>query len=523
MAASVKTVLSWSKRDWENQAKWEPLLEEAYRYALPHRNTFMGRGESGDGQSKMEHVFDSTPMISAVRATGRIQRDLMPPYERSYILEPGPLVTDPNMKAQLAAKLDAYTDLSHTVLSHSNFPTSSHEAYFDLLGGRCSMQILRGSKAAPINCVSVPRSDVAIHEGAFGKIDRTSRRRNITRELVEQEYDGAEFPKEFPAKDQSKETKHLFHEVTYFEDGKWKTKLIWEKDGVEIWKTTHRRSSPWIHGRYFKITGETDGRGPLLLALPDIRTLNRAIEMVLQQAALALAGVYTVTDDDVVNLDTVAIAPGVFIKVERNAGAAQGPSIATLATGRDFDMAQIVIEQLRTNIKKILIDNELPPEDGSVRSPTEYLARKQDFYEDTGSAYGRMQTEWVMAIAQRVLDVLSDPAIGLIEDVDIDQLLTRVQVTSPIASVQKLKDVKAVLDWIAALQQAGGPQLVALTIKLEDLGEYFGDRMGVPSVLRRSPAERQAMQQQVAQIIAAQQMAQQQPAPANSNTGAAAA
>ncbi|MEJ0043229.1 MAG: hypothetical protein WDM81_13875 [Rhizomicrobium sp.] len=65
MAASVKTVLSWSKRDWENQAKWEPLLEEAYRYALPHRNTFMGRGENpATAQSKMEHVYDSTPMIS---------------------------------------------------------------------------------------------------------------------------------------------------------------------------------------------------------------------------------------------------------------------------------------------------------------------------------------------------------------------------------------------------------------------------------------------------------------------------
>ncbi len=87
--------------------------------------------------------------------------------------------------------------------------------------------------------------------------------------------------------------------------------------------------------------------------------------------------------------------------------------------------------------------------------------------------------------------------------------------------MQKLKDTKAVLDWIAALLQAGGPQLVALTVKLEDLGDYFGDRMGVPSVLRRSPEERKAMQQQIAQIAAAQQMAQQQPA--NSNAGAQAA
>ncbi|MEJ0043231.1 MAG: hypothetical protein WDM81_13885 [Rhizomicrobium sp.] len=221
------------------------------------------------------------------------------------------------------------------------------------------------------------------------------------------------------------------------------------------------------------------------------------------------------------NLDTVAIAPGVFIKVERNAGAAQGPSIATLETGRNFDMAQIVIEQLRTNIKKILIDNEI--------AAGGRLGALADRVPGAQAGFLRRHRRGLWPDADRMGD--GDRPARARYPVRSGDRADRGrrhrpaahprQVTSPIASVQKLKDTKAVLDWIAALLQAGGPQLVALTVKLEDLGDYFGDRMGVPSVLRRSPEERKAMQQQIAQIAAAQQMAQQQPA--NSNAGAQAA
>lgn len=507
----TRSLIARSKRAWERLNKWDALLEEAYSYAMPHRNVFSGRGESGEGQLKMERVVDSTAMIATARAAGRIQRDLMPPFERSFVLEPGP-AWPKETRDEYAKKLEMVTDLVHTVLSHSNFATASHESYLDLLSGRCNMMILRGTKEAPINCVAIPRAYVAIEEGAFGAIGAIFRRPKLRVDLLEAEYPGIKLPANFPKQEAGKEAPTVsLHEATYQNGkGKWITKLLWEGDSTqgnaEIWKQEHRRTSPWVVARYMKVAGEVDGRGPLLMALPDMRTLNKGEEMLLMQAALAMSGVYTTTDDDVVNLDTVTIGPGVFLKVERNLGAAQGPSIMPLQTGRDFDLTQLVFEPLRANVKKILIDNDLPPETGAVRSPTEYIARQKEFFQDSGAAYGRLQTEWVIPIVQRVLDILADPAIGLIQAITVDQLLTKVQVTSPLASAQKLNDAKAVVDWLGMLGQIGGPELgmamVALSAKVEDIGDYLGQRLGVPASLRRDDDSRKALQQLFGQMIA---------------------
>jgi hypothetical protein len=39
-----------------------------------------------------------------------------------------------------------------------------------------------------------------------------------------------------------------------------------------------------------KVAGEIYGRGPLLTALPDIKTLNKTLELLLKNASLAVAG-----------------------------------------------------------------------------------------------------------------------------------------------------------------------------------------------------------------------------------------
>lgn len=500
--ASVKQVHNRAKRAWERAGKWDPLLNEVYSHALPQRNTFSGRG--GEGELKMEHVVDSTAMISTARAAGRVQREMMPPYENFFQLEPGPL-WPPETRDARKIQLENITRLVHLVLQNSNWPLAAHEMLLDWLSGRGNYMLLRGTRDRPVNCVAVARADVAIEEGPFGSIGGIFRKRNMDVTLIDKEYPGAKLPDDWLTEAKNKEVKKTVHECTFLDGEKWRSLLIADEGSRKLWETTYRRTSPWVVARYMKVTGEVDGRGPLMMALPDIRTCNAAVEMSLMAAGLAMSGVYTVTDDDIVNLDTVTIAPGVFIKVERNAGAASGPSIQALQTGRDFDISQIVIENLRASIRKTLVDNELPPEDGAVRSPTEYLARKKDHYEESGSAWARAQSEMIVPTVQRVLDILSDPAIGLIEDITIDQLLTKVTVTSPLANAQKLKEVQATMDWAGMITTLGGPQLLALAGKVEDMGQYLGERMGVSATVIRTEEDRAKMQQQIAQMITAQQ------------------
>jgi len=43
------------------------------------------------------------------------------------------------------------------------------------------------------------------------------------------------------------------------------------------------KTSPWVVSRYMKVAGEIYGRGPLITALPDIKTLNKVKELVLKE------------------------------------------------------------------------------------------------------------------------------------------------------------------------------------------------------------------------------------------------
>ena len=85
-----------------------------------------------------------------------------------------------------------------------------------------------------------------------------------------------------------------------------------------IYEEGFGESTPFIVGRTTVIPGEVYGRGPLMRVLPDIKTLNKMAENSLKSAALAVAGVWTATDDGVINPYSITLAPGVVIPVGSN-------------------------------------------------------------------------------------------------------------------------------------------------------------------------------------------------------------
>ena len=94
--------------------------------------------------------------------------------------------------------------------------------------------------------------------------------------------------------------------------------------------------------RYGKIAGEIYGRGPLVTAaISDVKTLNKTLELVLKNASLAIAGVYTAADDGVLNPQNIKIQPGAIISVARNGGP-QGASLTPLPKARTSTPARLL-------------------------------------------------------------------------------------------------------------------------------------------------------------------------------------
>jgi hypothetical protein len=364
-----------------------------------------------------------------------------------------------------------------------------------------------GDDVNPINFIPVPQFLVAFEEGANGQVDNVYRRMRIKGESLMRQWPDAVIPEELQKKIDQKPTDDLdLIEATVLDQkrGDYCYHVIHKESKTEL---VYKRmnESPWIVSRYAKVAGEIYGRGPLITALPDIKTLNKTLELLLKNASLAIAGVYTAADDGVLNPNTVKIIPGAIIPVARNGGP-QGESLKALPRAGDFNVSQIIMNDLRMSIKRILLDESLPPDNMSARSATEVVERMKELSQNLGSAFGRLINETMIPLVTKILKVMDER--GLIDlPLKVNGLEIRVSAVAPLAMAQSMEDVQSVLQYAQIVQQAG-PQ-AQMTIKMDAMMDYIAEKLGIPQKIRNTQEERAMMTQQMAQ--AAQQVAQQAP------------
>jgi hypothetical protein len=373
------------------------------------------------------------------------------------------------------------------------------------------MLVQPGDDITPIRFTSVPQYLVAIEEGAHGKIDNVYRRMRLKGEAISQHWADAEIPERMQRMIEEKPTEEieLLEATCYMPDeGMYSYQVIWPEGKIELLQRK-MKSSPWIVARYMKVAGEVYGRGPLVTAIPDIKTLNKTLELLLKNASLSIAGVYTAADDGVLNPQTIRIAPGAIIPVARNGGP-QGESLRMLPRSGDFNVSQIVINDLRMNVKKIMLDDTLPPDNMSARSATEISQRIQELATNLGSAFGRLITETMIPLVSRILYVMDER--GMIEmPLRVNGLEVKVTPVSPIAQAQNMGDIEKIMQWVQ-LSASLGPE-GQMSVQTANISDYVADKLGIPADLRTTPQERAQMleQAQQAAMMAAQQQGMMPP------------
>jgi len=507
MRLSAEDVLKRHEKALIKKEDFRNLYEEAYEFALPQRNLYDGHydGKVG-GTKKMNRVFDSTAINSTQRFANRMQSGIFPPQRKWCRLEPGPdIPEDRNAEAQAA--LDMYNDKLFATLKQSNFDIAIGEFLLDLSVGTAVMMVQPGDDLNPINFIPVPQYLVSIEEGANGQVDNVYRRMRMKGESIQRQWPEAEIPQELQTKIDQKPT----DDVELIE-----ATILDQKRGDYCYHVIHKESktelvykrmkySPWVVSRYAKVAGEVYGRGPLITALPDIKTLNKTKELVLKNASLSISGVYTAADDGVLNPNTVKIMPGAIIPVARNGGP-QGESLRPLPRSGDFNVSQLVINDLVANIKRILLDESLPPDNMSARSATEVVERMKELSQNLGSAFGRLINETMIPLVSKMLEVMDQRGIISLP-LKVNGLEVKISPVAPLAMAQNMDDVQNILQYAQIAQQAG-PQGM-MSIKIDEMLDYIAEKLGVPQKLRPTPQERAMMQQQAAAM--AQQMQQQNP------------
>jgi hypothetical protein len=487
--------------------EFQQLYQDAYEFALPQRQLY-GVWEGGaTGSKKMARVFDSTAINSTQRFANRLQSVVFPPQRKWSRLEPGPSI--PLDRKQMAqAILDAYSDKMFDVLKQSNFDIAIGEFLLDLAVGTACMMVQPGDDTSPINFVPVPLFLVSYEEGANGQVDNVYRRMRIKGESIERQWPDAKLSDNMKRRIQDKPTDDIeLLEATIFDAGRGDYCYhVIDKISKEEIVYRRKKTSPWVISRYMKVAGEIYGRGPLMTALPDIKTLNKTIELLLKNASLAVAGVYTAADDGVLNPNTVKLVPGAIIPVARNGGP-QGPALQALPRSGDFNVSQLVINDLRSNIKRILLDESLPPDNMSARSATEIVERMKELAQNLGSAFGRLINETMIPLVAKILEVMDER--GLIDmPLRVNGLEVKVVPVAPLAMAQNMEEVNAILQYTQLMVSGQFGSDGQLALKNDAVVDYIGDKLGVPAIVRNTREERAVLMEEAQQIQQQQAMAQ---------------
>jgi len=125
---------------------------------------------------------------------------------------------------------------------------------------------------------------------------------------------------------------------------------------------------------------------------------------------------------------------------------------------------------------------------------------------DAGSAFSRLQTEFLEKIIKRAVYILKKN--GKIGDFKVDGREVTIKHTSPLARAQDQEDLLAIQQFMQ-MTIGLGPEIFGLGTKVEDLPSWIGQKLGLDQELLRSEEERNELQEQAAQVMQEQAQAQE--------------
>ncbi len=371
-------------------------LEQMYRRALDARAPWLARWDAAmrytmpTNDTDVATLFDATAADAVDNLAASIYSLMTPPESLWLTLIP---------ESDASPDADAATAALRANLNDSNFYTTIHQCYLDLviLGTACLFMAETpiGASSA-FSFTAVPMRDIAILPNA---VFHTATMPAC--EVLEK------YPTWTPPADIADQIKRDPATPLRLVQSLIGTEFTaWLDVGGDIENNIVARgtfeTNPYIIFRWSVLSGEQYGRGPVLRALPDIKTANKVVELVLKNATIAVSGIWQADDDGVINLNNINLTPGAIIPK-----AVGSSGLTPLSSGADFDVSQIILKDLRERIRHALLADRLGLLSEKEMTATEIMARNSDMMRILGATYGRLLHEFIRPLTDRGLQILS--------------------------------------------------------------------------------------------------------------------
>ena len=381
-------------------------LQQLYKRALDMRQSWLNRWDNArrytmpTSDEECASLFDSTASDAVDNLAASLYTLLTPPESLWLSLVP---------ESPESPDATHATNVLRSHLNDSNFYTTIHQCYMDLvvLGTACLFMSENPiGESSAFSFTAIPMSDIAILPNAVFHTTSMS-----LRDALEK------YPTWTPPKniqDAIKQDPNMpIRLVQSLVDTEF---TAWLDVGGDVENNIVSRgtfeTNPYIIFRWSVSSGEIYGRSPVLSALPDIKTANKVVELVLKNATIAVSGIWMADDDGVINLNNINLTPGAIIPK-----AVGSSGLTPLTSGANFDVSQIVLKDLRERIRHTLLADRLGLLSEKEMTATEIMARNSDMMRILGATYGRLLHEFIRPLCQRGLQILARR--GLIDSISL--------------------------------------------------------------------------------------------------------
>lgn len=355
---SIETVLAKltkAQNARENKG-FKSKLEDAYYYCCPRRYN--------KDEDSAKEIYDSTA-IYAVQARVANNHQMLFPAFREWIYEEPVNKYSQTDEVKIFQQLKERSRAAHKAVELSNFHIEIEDTLTDAMFSDGAILVFMGTPECPL------RFQVPAWNSFFTLNDMNGEPNNnfMIRELSVEEikyYWPKADTKNLSDKKDAKIT--VIDGYTYDE-----TKNVYTYSvmiGNERIYVSEEKSSPWVIFNQKRRGSVKCGWGQVLDSLPDTKTLNKIEQLLLQHAAINVAGIWQAEDDGVLNPDNIKLEPGTIVPI-----APGSKGLQPLHTSLNMNLAQFVLGDLKENIKKNVQGSALPSFNDGVRTASEYQMR----------------------------------------------------------------------------------------------------------------------------------------------------
>ena len=504
--------LEATRKTWEDH--WQEILD----YVMPRKAdvTFV----RARGTKRTEILFDSTAITANNLLAASLHGTLTSPSLPWFTLK---LRNEELMEERdVQLWLEDSGRRMYDTFNESNFNTEVHELYLDLCSVGTGALFLEegnnGYEKDGIHFNTLHIAEYFIQENVSGKVDTLYRKYKLTARQAIEEFGGDNLGEKVIEASTAKPDKefNFIHAVEPTKDyeraaGKVNTKLpvhschICIEDKMTV-RTGGYNEFPYLVPRWSKATGEIFGRSPSYNALPDIKTLNKAVEIGLKAWAKAIDPPLLVQDDGVIG--RVRMTPA-GITVVRNDGA-----IKPLQIGSNWQITDMKENQLRTAIRQAYYSDQLQLQEGPQMTATEVQVRYELMQRLLGPTLGRFQSEFLNPLIERVFGIMLRAKAFMPTPEMMGNQKLDIEYVGPLARSQRMEESIAIERLYQLVMNVGqiDPSIMD-NINHDEAIRMRAKLLGVPKTVLRGKdevAEMREAKAQQQQAMMEQQAAQQQ-------------